>query len=223
MKTLNKSSKNLNNKNLLIVLYILILVFLLIGSSFAFFTTMNSHWLSNKKEVETAILPSIIYESGSPINIWADGFNFVEGNPSLEDETFVRATLKNGNVDDFTEKFYDITLKIDENDFIYSTESKKPEIIAQIYNNKGEMITKLEGLNYVDVNGVKGFDITTKKGEFEVVDNYKIKTKTLTSHEWKLNVIFVNLNENQDENGMRKLSGSLTIDPTDEEDVEENN
>ena len=198
-----------NNK--ILILYLLIFIFISIGASFAYFTAVNKNWYSKETKVTTAVLPSVLFESGDPINIYADELNFLKDSDSLTDGTYVKVSLKNGDEVPFVNHYYNVDLVLDDNDFIYSTESKKPEVLLNVYDNNGEEVKSIDGLIYKNVGNLEGFDITSKTGNYNIVTKKEIKTETQTSHIWKIKITFVNLNDNQDKNGKCKIKGYLNI------------
>ena len=198
------------SKKILTIFLICMLISLVIGYSAAYFILrVKCH--SAPSKIETAILPSIIFEVGPKIDITATYLNFNKDMESLMDETYVSATLKNGNTVETANAYYDIDLSIEKNNYIYSTESKRPEIIINIYDNNNNEITEIEGLEYVTVGNLKGFDITNKTGNYNVVNNYKISTKDEKEDKWKMKCTFINLDEVQQKNGHSNLRSILKI------------
>lgn len=199
------------NRIILLILYIMVLLIMGVGASFAYFTAINKQWYSKKEEVETAVLPMIIYETGHQININANNNNFLKDFGNLIDKTYVKVSLTNGNEMPFVNGFYDIELVLENNNFIYSTEDSSPEILLNVYDNDGKEIKNIDNLEYKNVNGISGFDITTKSGTFNIVKNYEIKTSTNITHQWNFKVTLVNLDESQDKNGKCNLKGYFKI------------
>lgn len=204
--------KNNQKHNLfLLILYLIVGVISCVGTSLAFFTVIKNNFTTNPTSVESAVLPSIIFENNSALEINADLSNFNKNSGNIEKETTILATLKNGNVNEYTEYNYKISLNILNNDFIYSTTLEKPEIILNIIDPNNTEITSIDGLEYKENGNVKGFDITDKIGKYNIVSNYKIKTSSTIKHKWLVKVTLVNYDENQNPNTKKNFSGCLKI------------
>ena len=55
-------------------------------------------------------------------------------------------------------------LDIAKNELTYTTEEKKAELILTVTDKDGNPITNIEGLNYVTVDEISGFDISESEG-----------------------------------------------------------
>ncbi len=193
----------------ILIMYIISLMFLLTGATYAYFTVLRVSNVSSVIEVDTARLDSILFETGLPISIYADERNFNQGMGNISSETTARAYLKTTK-EDATYK-YNVYLELTENNFVYSTENKKAEVILKVINPSGEEVKSLDGLNYVTGNGYSGFDITDAQGKYDIAKNYVISTNNEIVHEWKLSVTLVNLDTDQEVNAGKNLNGYIKI------------
>ena len=123
----------------------------------------------------------------------------------------VTASLRNGNQAPYANHYYNVALVLNENGFIYTTEEKKPEVILNVYDNNGNEIKNINGLDYINTEEISGFDITGKTGTYRVTSHKEIRTSSSTSHKWSMKVTFVNLNNDQDKNGKCKINGYLEM------------
>lgn len=200
---------NKKTERFLLVAYVLSLIVMLIGATYAYFSVIRVSNVSPVIEVDTAQLDSILFDAGFPITVYADYGNFKKGMGNITSETFARAYLKT-NGENVTYK-YSLFLDLLENNFVYSTEDKKAEIILKVIDPFGNELKSLDGLEYVTSNGVSGFDITDKKGKFYIARDYNITTSNEIMHKWSFYVTFVNLETNQEVNQSKKLNGYVKI------------
>ena len=108
-------------------------------------------------------------------------------------------------------KEYNLKLEIKDNEFIYTTPDEKAELLIKVIDPNGEELTEIPGLEYVESQGYKGFDITTKNGDFYIAQNYEISTNSLVVHNWKVEVTLVNLDTNQYMNIGNDFNGVLKM------------
>lgn len=207
---------NRKAEKILLNLYVTILIIMIIGGTFAFFTEIRVSRISPTIDSQTATTEFIVFDSGGEINIVASQLNLAQGMGNLSDENYASAYLRLS--DDQTEVThnYNLFLEIEKNNFVYSTASKTAELILSVTDPNGNPITEIEGLEYVTVGDVSGFDITTKSGRFYIAKNYEIKTNNEVLHMWNSKVTFINLDESQDENIKNKeLKGHIKIEKVD--------
>ena len=75
----------------------------------------------------------------------------------------------------------------------------------------GNPVTNIAGLTPVTIDGVQGFDITTKTGLITIANNYEITTTSTTTQEWNIIVTFVNLDSDQQENTEKSFNATLIM------------
>lgn len=203
-------------KELLTILYIVALIIMIGGSTFAYFDFMKVSKISPKVEVGTAIVDYVMFDAGKPIVINPTTENFLEGMGNLTDETFARVTAQSSNPTEGNQVYYDLYLEIEKNTLSYSTASKTPELIMQIIDHDDKELTWIDGLDYVTVNGVSGFDITTAQGRYYMTKKFPISFTVDNVHLWKAKFIYLNLEESQDGNMEKELDGFIRIERVDE-------
>ena len=148
---------------------------------------------------------------GKPISITADQTTFAPGAGNRTDNTFARAELKaNSSTNNATEHYY-VYLSIDTNEFTYSTEEKTAELILTITDPNGNPLTSINGLNYVTVGEISGFDITESNGLITIANNYEITSTSTKIDEWQITLTLVNLDANQNNNAGKTFNGTLMI------------
>ena len=200
-------------RNILIALYIIAFLVSCAGAAFAYFTVIKVSTVSPEVEVKSATMTSVVFNTGDPIALYADEFNFGEGMDNLSGETYASSTLKIGSVEESASFRYNLNVEFFQNTLLYSTEEETPEVLLTLHDPDGNEITKLEGLEHKTVNGVSGFDVTGKIGKYTIVENYEITTTSEITHEWRAKLTFVNLSNSQDINKGKGLNGILRIEP----------
>ena len=97
----------------------------------------------------------------------------------------------------------------------YTTEDNQAEILLKVTAPDGTEVTSLSGLTRKTSgsgdNEVTGFDITTKTGLITIADNCEITASPSTTQEWQIEVIFVNLDSDQNENTNKNLEAILQV------------
>ena len=164
--------------------------------------------ITNQGEL-TATGDALIFSKGTPLSLSAttDNFNGTSGNLSANTNPSVKlvAATKNKSA----ESAYAIGFKISNNTYQYTTSDKKAELILTVKDESDRELTSAEGLNYVTVNGVSGFDITELTGIFNLEENHPISTTSTTdgtTHTWTFTLTFVNFETDQSLNETATLS-----------------
>ena len=106
---------------------------------------------------------------------------------------------------------YNIKLSIESNNLVYSTPNNTPELLIKVHDPNGIELTHIEGLNYVTSNGYSGFDVTTVTGDYYIANNYEIKTSDEVRQTWNIELIFINLETNQDVNTAKDFNAKLEM------------
>lgn len=207
---------NKKTRNIITALYVVALLSLVTGATYAYFTMIRVARLSPKLEAQTATLNYMLFDAGEPINIYPDTKNFKEGMGNLSSDTFARVYLRHSEGDINASVKYNLLLNIESNNLTYSTALEKPELILEVRDYSGNEVTSIEGLNYVSVvdgkgNTIKGFDITTAKGIFYITKGREITTETELTEKWDAKVTYVNLSESQNNNLGKELKGYIRI------------
>ncbi|MBD8923075.1 hypothetical protein EGR52_06585 [bacterium] len=203
---------NLNEKNKTIVLTIIGIITVLIflgGVSYAYFKIQGATNSQSGVHVETATTDLLNFKFDKDINISVSQSSFGKGAGDARGETQGHATLKatnSKNVESSTQK-YNIYFVIENNDFVYTTNDSKAELVMKVTDPNGNLVENVTGL----VNTEKGLDITTRTGSFLLASDYDItanRGKT-ANQDWKVEVTFVNLDSNQSNNSGKAFSGKL--------------
>ena len=100
-------------------------------------------------------------------------------------------------------------LNITNNNFVYTTDDNQTELFLSVTDPEGNPVTSISGLTPVTIDGVQGFDITTKAGLITIANNYEITTTSTTTQEWNITVTFVNLDSDQQANTEKSFNAAF--------------
>ncbi len=203
-------------RNFILSLYVIALILLVMGATYAYFTVIKVSTYSPKIDATTATTNYISFNAGKSIFINPNQYNFKENMDNLTDTTTTTAYLLHSEGDNTTTYHYNIYLEIEKNELSYSTTDNTAELILQVIDPKGKELKSIQGLNYVTVTDgtgkrVSGFDVTDKEGKFFIAQSYEITTKTEAKHIWNTTLTFVNLGTSQNENLGKVLKGYIKI------------
>ena len=142
------------------------------------------------------------FELGNPLKIDATPTTLKENGTNYVTSTTAKALLKANSTKNTATYNYYVYFQIASNTFTYS-DGSTPEIILTVTNPNGDEITSIDGLTYGTFNGVSGFDITTKKGLFNIANNHEITSNsstTYTTQSWTIKITYLNLSIDQSTN-----------------------
>ena len=207
--------------NIILIIYVIALTVLVIGATYAHFTYIKVSRVSPKVDVEAATLNYIVFDIGSPIFINPTTENFTEGMDNLTGETYASVFLKRENGTEVSKLKYNLYLEISDNSLTYSTASKTPELLLNVYDPDGKEVKEIEGLTYVTIKDgknyeISGFDITEGLGRYYITKSREISTTNEITEKWDAKVTYVNLKESQDGNLEKVLNGLIRIEKAEE-------
>ena len=207
--------------NIILIIYVIALTVLVIGATYAHFTYIKVSRVSPKVDVEAATLNYIMFDIGSPIYINPTTENFTEGMDNLTGETYASVFLKRENGTEVSKLKYNLYLEISDNSLTYSTASKTPELLLNVYDPDGNEVKEIEGLKYVTIkdgknNEISGFDITEGLWRYYITKSREISTTNEITEKWDAKVTYVNLKESQDGNLEKVLNGLIRIEKAEE-------
>ena len=142
------------------------------------------------------------FELGDPLKIDATPTTLKENGTNYVTSTTAKALLKANSTKKTATYNYYVYFQIASNTFTYS-DGSTPEIILTVTSPNGDEITSIDGLTYGTFNGVSGFDITTKKGLFNIANNHEITSNsstTYTTQSWTIKITYLNLSIDQSAN-----------------------
>ena len=200
------------------ILALSLLLIAFIGVSFAYVVAQISGGALKNANITADTTDDLKFTVSKEISLNPTQFNVLEGGSGLSDSAVGSAILKPNSTNGTATYTYYVYFDIISNNYVYTTDEQLPEIVLTITNPNGEEVTSVSGLKYVtatnaDGTQVKGFDITTKSGLFNIASNYEISTTNNieVTQDWTFTVTFINLTTNQHENGGKTLEGEVIL------------
>ena len=201
---MKKFIKTIKSNKVLSVLSVLIigLLFILVARvTYAFLAPVINKAQTNVVGT-TDTVDDFKFELGDALKLDASPTTLKENGSNYTTNTTAKALLKANSTKKTATYNYYVYFLIKSNTFTYS-DGSTPEIILTVTNPNGDEITSIEGLTYGTFNGVSGFDITTKKGLFNIANNREITSNSSTSYttqSWTIKITYLNLSIDQSTN-----------------------
>ena len=199
------------NAVLLTVIAIVTLLLCVIGATFAYFQAQGGNSVSANVNVSTNTTDNLSFFVGNPISFSINQENFGLGMGNQTGFTTASATLTANNATNTATENYYIYLNISNNNFVYTTETNQAEMLLRVIDPTGAEVTSINGLTQVTSGGVTGFDITTSTGLIPIADNYEISANPQATQNWRVEIVFVNLDSDQQENTGKSFNAQLLI------------
>ena len=192
------------------------LIAVVLGATYAYFVAQGGGSSNANVDVQSNTTDNLSFSVGDAINITANESDFGAGANNKSGLTTATATLTANNATNSATRNYYVYLDITENDFEYTVDSNTAELLLKVTNPDGSEVTSIPGLvrktSGSDANEVTGFDITTSKSFIEIADNYEITATSIpVEQEWIIEIIFVNLESDQNGNTNKTFSANLII------------
>ena len=214
--------KKPNEKKVLVLSFLGVLTFIavVVGATYAYFTAQGGGTGNIDVNATTNTTDNLSFQVGEAISLTANQEDFGQGADNKSGSTFARATLTANNATNNATRNYYVYLDITSYDFEYTTEDSQGEILLKVTDPEGTEVTSLPGLIRKTSGGVTGFDITTSTGLITIADNYEIVSTGTVTQEWQIEVIFVNLDSDQNANTGKTFNANLIIQEEPMEDEE---
>ena len=215
---MKKFIKTIKSNKVLSVLSVLIigLLFILVARvTYAFLAPVINKAQTNVVGT-TDTVDDFKFELGDALKLDASPTTLKENGSNYTTNTTAKALLKANSTKKTATYNYYVYFLIKSNTFTYS-DGSTPEIILTVTNPNGDEITSIEGLTYGTFNGVSGFDITTKKGLFNIANNHEITSNSSTSYttqSWTIKITYLNLSIDQSINFGNSMGVNIYITKT---------
>ena len=202
-----------NEKKVLALSFLGVLTFIavVVGATYAYFTAQGGGSANTNVNVQTSTTDNLSFQVGSAISLTANQEDFGSGAGNKSGETFARAILTANNATNNAIRNYYVYLDIESNDFEYTTVDNQAEILLKVTDPDGTEVTTLGSLERKTSGDVTGFDITTQTGLITIADNYEIVSTGTVTQEWQVEIIFANLDSDQNANTGKTFNANLII------------
>ena len=199
------------NAVLLTVIAVVTLLLCVIGATLAYFQAQGGVSVQANVNVTTNTTDNLSFLVGNPISFSITQDNFGLGMGNRSGSTTATATLTANNATNTATENYYIYLDISNNSFVYTTDTNQAEMLLRVIDPTGAEVTSIDGLTQVTSGEVTGFDITTSTGLITIADNYEITATPQATQEWTVEIVFVNLDTDQQANTGKTFSAELLI------------
>ncbi len=192
------------NKTLLVVIILALLLVCTLTFSFAWLNTAQDDVVITSVESNSGAIDDLSFTSGNTLS-------FSNSTGNLSGSTIASATLNKHPLRESGNSTYNISIEVMDNNFVYTTDTKTPELILTIIDPNGNEITENDYLDYVTSGGVSGFDVTTFKEALLFVNDFPIETTSSTTHEWTITLTLVDLESNQELNNNKTFNANINF------------
>ena len=209
--------KKPNEKKVLALSFLGVLTFIavVVGATYAYFTAQGGGTGNINVNATTNTTDNLSFQVGEAISLTANQEDFYQGAENKSGETFAKAILTANNATNTATRNYYVYLNITSNDFEYTTVDEQAELLLKVTAPDGTEVTTLGSLERktsgTGDNQVTGFDITTQTGFITIADNYEITSTGTEEQEWQIEVIFANLDSDQNANTGKSFTANLII------------
>ena len=201
-----------NKKNIVfMVIGAITLIAVTLGATYAYFVAQGDTSANTNVNITTNTTDNLSFQVGSAISLTANQEDFGSGAGNKSGSTYARATLTANNATNNATRNYYVYLDITSNNFEYTTVDEQAELLLKVTAPDGSEVTTLGSLERKTSGGETGFDITTQTGLITIADNYEITSTGTVTQDWQIEVIFANLDSDQNANTGKTFSASLII------------
>ena len=202
-----------NEKKVLVLSFLGVITFIavVVGATYVYFTAQGGGTGNININAQTATTDNLSFQIGTAISITANEEDFGSGAGNKTGSTYARAILTANNATNTATRHYYVYLNIESNDFEYTTVDQQGELLLKVTDPIGVEVTTISSLTQKTSGGVTGFDITTAQGLITIADNYEIVSTGTVTQDWNVEVIFANLDSDQNANTGKSFSASLII------------
>ena len=202
-----------NEKKVLVLSFLGVITFIavVVGATYAYFTAQGGGTGNINVNAQTATTDNLSFQVGEAISLTANQEDFYQGAENKSGSTFARATLTANNATNTATRNYYVYLDITSNNFEYTTVDEQAELLLKVTDPDGTEVTTLGSLERKTSGGKTGFDITTQTGLLTIANNYEITSTGTVTQDWQVEVIFANLDCDQNANTGKSFSANLII------------
>ena len=193
------------------IIAVITLIAVVIGATYAYFAAQGGGTGNIDVNANTATTDNLSFQIGGSINLTANQEDFGQDMPNKSGSTTASATLTANNATNNATRNYYVYLDITSNNFEYTTENNQAELLLKITDPDGAEVTTLGSLERKTSGGETGFDITSYDRLIAIADNYEITSTGTTTQDWTVEVIFVNLDSDQNANTGKTFNANLII------------
>lgn len=200
-------------KSLHVVLAIAILIVFVGMASYAYFTSLIDNDASSEITVITHTTDSFVFTMGDELELEAHQENF---GPEAEDliTSSTSTVALTASSSDTSTHCYNVNLVISDNEFIYTTPENTPELLFKIVKNNITLVDNLD-ITTAGAGSTYTHTIPTVSGGGVYKHQIVAPANQTTTDTFVASITFVNLNESQNANTGKSISGTVEFSKTD--------
>ena len=195
------------------------LAFLVVGATYAYFQNQYDSASNADVKVMTYTTDVLTFETGDAINITADQETFGKDKGNRTGSSFAKAILQANSKTKLASMKYNLYLLIEDNEFSYTLNNENPELILNITDSNGTIITinNLTQKTVTDAKGnnITGYDITSSSGLITLLDNKTIEVISSDNgkkeENWNVTLTLINYAFDQNNNAGKSFNAKLII------------
>ena len=128
------------DKNKRILTYVIALIVLAIGVTFAYFVAQTGDGAKSNVNIKADSVDDLKFSVNKDFSLSANQFNFAQGSGNLSDSVTATASLKANSTKKTATYNYYVYFQMESNEYKYTTENKLPEIVLSITGPNGEIM-----------------------------------------------------------------------------------
>ena len=223
-----------NKKSLiLLIVGIFVILIVVVGATYAYFQSVNGNTTIANINTTSGTVDDLSFLTDEGITLNISEENLQQDGDDVSETSVAKATLIANNTTNEAEATYNVYILIENNEIEYSSYEKEGEIKKFItkeakekenleeYKGIPELVIKVEkNENEYEIKKrlnktTEGYDITEAEGLYAIAEDEVIRVvgsdTRSTTDEWKITIIFKNLDYNQQLNAGKKFEGKIIL------------
>ena len=197
--------------SIFIVCVIVVLITIVVGFTAAYFLGTVNTDARGDINVTLSENAKLEFKSSGNLNISAGLNNFYKDGNNLSSSVIATAILTAPSL--YHARYYTY-FRINNNDFVYTTDEEIPELVLTIQKPDGSYVSSVNGLDVTMINGHAGFDVTTMEGIFKIEENISISTTDelkKVEQGYLITLHLINLDSNQNDNASKTFDSEFIM------------
>ncbi len=217
----------------LLIVGIFVILIVVVGATYAYFQSVNGNTTIANINTTSGTVDNLSFLTDEGITLNISEENLQQDGDDVSETSVAKATLIANNTTNEAEATYNVYILIENNEIEYSSYEKEGEIKKFItkeakekenleeYKGIPELVIKVEkNENEYEIKKrlnktTEGYDITEAEGLYAIAEDEVIRVvgsdTRSTTDEWKITIIFKNLDYNQQLNAGKKFEGKIIL------------
>ena len=225
--------ENKKKSLILSIIGLFVILIVVIGATYAYFQSNNGNTTIANINTTSGTVDDLSFLTDEGITLNISEENLQQDGDDVSETSVAKATLIANNTTNEAEATYNVYILIENNEIEYSSYEKEGEIKKFItkeakekenleeYKGIPELVIKVEkNENEYEIKKrlnktTEGYDITEAEGLYAIAEDEVIRVvgsdTRSTTDEWKITIIFKNLDYNQQLNAGKKFEGKIIL------------